>query len=203
MSEDKGHGYGWDVLRRTPSSELAVGDVWVSPGLGAVYRESADGRVRGHGWAPPEGTAWTVTTRDGDRVTARSHDGRELTDTVRADVGVLLVVGPEPVGTVLAVNSHRASDRLKRALGREPAAYYDRAMRRGGKFVVLYGDDVATALAITSVTRTRLKPEDVALCTSSRTTVDDNGLRIVGDDSEHARRDADRAVGRRVTEAGA
>lgn len=188
MSEDKGHGYDWPDLRERPALDLTVGDTFVS-GLGAftAYTTSRDGRVRPlMGCEPPGGTAWTVTARDGLDVTCRSHDGRERTEEIPERARVLVVVPPEPVGTVLAVNSHRASDRLKRALGREPAAYYDRAMRRGGKFVVLYGDDVATALEITSVTRTRLKTEDVALC--------------VGDHSS-ARRDADRAAGQRAAEA--
>ncbi|MGY5634146.1 hypothetical protein ACW7N6_38035 [Streptomyces sp. UC1A3] len=203
MSEDKGHGYDWPDLRERPALDLTVGDTFVS-GLGAftAYTTSRDGRVRPlMGCEPPGGTAWTVTARDGLDVTCRSHDGRERTEEIPERARVLVVVPPEPVGTVLAVNSHRASDRLKRALGREPAAYYDRAMRRGGKFVVLYGDDVDTALAITSVTRTRLKPEDVALCIGSRTTVDDNGLRVTGEDDQPARRDADRAAGQRAAEA--
>lgn len=72
----------------------------------------------------------------------------------------------ETGGTVLAVNSHRAGHRLELALGRKPAYYYDNALRRGGKFVVLYGADVAKALAITSITRTRLRISDVSLCWS-------------------------------------
>lgn len=125
----------------------------------------------------------------------------EETALIPEGARVLVVVPPEPVGTVLVVNSHRASERLARALGRKPAGYYDKAMRRGGKFVVLYGEDVATALGIKSITRTRLKPEDVVLCMSSRTTVDDNGLHVTNDGTEYARRDADRAAGRKVPEA--
>ncbi|MGW2213279.1 hypothetical protein [Streptomyces sp. NPDC001781] len=199
---DNGHGYGWDDLRDRPATELTVGDTFVS-GLGAftTYWVDKGGRVRGHGYEPPRGTAWTVVARDGDRITARGHDGREAAEAFRAGQRVLKVVPPEPVGTVLVVNSHLANERLARALGRKPAAYYDKALRRGGKFVVLYGDDVETALGIKSVTRTRLTVDDVALCMSSRTTVGDNGLRVTNDDSEHARRDADRAAGLKVPEA--
>lgn len=187
MSDDKGHGYDWSDLRDRPATELAVGDTFVS-GLGAftTYASSRDGRVRSlMGCEPPGGTAWTVTAREGDVTTCRGHDGRVETQEIPEHAHALLVVPPEPVGTVLAVNSHRAADRLERALGRKPATYYDKAMRRGGKFVVLYGDDVATALGIKSITRTRLKPEDVALCVSS-------------DGAEKARRDADRAAAREV-----
>lgn len=83
----------------------------------------------------------------------------------------------EAAGTVLVVNSHRAGGRLQSALGRSPAYYYDNAMRRGGKFVVLHGDDVAKALEITSISRTRLKVDDVSLC---------------WDDDARDRREADR-----------
>lgn len=201
MSEDNGHGYDWADLRERPARDLNVGDTLVQPATFAAYWVGEDGRVAPIGWQGPRGTAWTVTARNGDVVSAHSHDGCVETKAIPEGARVLLVVGPEPVGTVLAVGSHRARERLERALGRKPAAYYDKALRRGGKFVVLYGDDVATALGITSVTRTRLKPDDVVLCMSSRTTVDDAGLRVTDDDTEHARREADRAAGRKVPEA--
>lgn len=92
MSE---HGYGWEDLRRRPLAELAIGDTWVVPGEFAAWRESDDGHVRGtFGYEGPRGTAWTLTARDGDRVTARSHDGREVTDTVQPgeQISVLAVV---------------------------------------------------------------------------------------------------------------
>jgi hypothetical protein len=199
MSETGGHGYDWSDLRDRPARDLAVGDVFVS-GLGAftAYTVGRDGQVRPlMGCEPPGGTAWTVTARDGDVITCRGHDGRVETQEIPERAHVLMV---EPKGTVLAVNSHRARERLERALGRKPAAYYDKAMNRGGKFVVLYGDEVAKALEITSVTRTRLTPDDVALCLGSRTTVGDDGLRVDYDGSEHARRDADHAAGRRIKE---
>lgn len=180
MSGDTDHGYGWKDLRKRPAGELAVGDTWVNPGLGATYYESRDGRVWGTGWAGPEGIAWTVTARDGDLVTARSHDGRELAQEIPADARMLVV---EPKGTVLVVKSHRAWEQLERALGRTPAGFYDKGMRRGGKFVVLYGPDVDTALSVKSVTRTRLTVDDVALCIG------------VDGDSRHA---ADRAAGRKA-----
>ncbi|MER7487935.1 hypothetical protein ABTY20_18910 [Streptomyces sp. NPDC126497] len=204
MSEDKDHGYGWDDLRERPARDLAVGDTFVSPAAFSAYGvDGTTGRVFCmFGWEGPRGTAWTVTARDGGLVTARSHDGIEVTQELSERARVLVVAPPEPVGTVLVVKSHRASERLERALGRKPAMYYDRAMKRGGTFVVLYGDDVATALGITSIGRTRLKPGDVALCMGSTVTVDDNGLRVTGEDSQPARREADIAVGRRAQEAG-
>lgn len=203
MSEDKDHGYGWDDLRERSARELAVGDTFVSPASFSAYGvDGATGRVFSmFGWEGPRGTAWTVTARDGDATTCRSHDGIEVTQQLPERAKVLVVTPPEPVGTVLAVKSHRAAERLERALGRKPAAYYDKAMKRGGTFVVLYGDDVATALAIPSIGRTRLKPGEVALCTGSTVTVDDNGLRVNSDDTEHARREADIAVCRRAQEA--
>lgn len=201
MNEDKDHGYGWDDLRERPARDLAVGDVFVNPAAFSAYGvDGATGRVFCmFGWEGPRGTAWTVTARDGDVTTCRSHDGRVQSQEIPEGARVLVVTPPEPVGIVLAVNSHRARERLERALGRKPAAYYDRAMKRGGTFVVLYGDDVATALAITSVKRVRLKPGDVALCVGSTVTVDDNGLRVTGEDPQPARRDADREAGRRTT----
>jgi hypothetical protein len=197
MSTD--HPYTWNDVRLRPADGLAVGDTWINPGTGAAYFADKSGRVHGAGIAhemPMGGIAWTVTAREGKRITARSQTGATLAGEFPDGQRVLTVVPPEPVGTVLAVNSHRARERLERALGRKPAAYYDRAMRRGGKFVVLYGEDVATALGIPSITRTRLKPDDVALCLGSRTTLGDDGLRVTYDDSEHARRDADRAAAR-------
>lgn len=178
------HGYTWADLRERPAAELAVGDVFVTVDAFVAYSVTRDGQVRPRmGGVTPGGTAWTVTVRDGDGVTARSHDGFVRVNRVPEGARVLLVVDPEPVGTVLTITSHRARKRLERALGRNPAEFYDKAMRRGGGFVVLYGDDVATALGIPSITRTRLKPDDVALC--------------VGDGGRE-RREADRAVGRRI-----
>lgn len=201
MSEDKDHGYGWDDLRERPARDLAVGDTFVSPAAFSAYGvDGATGRVFCmFGWEGPRGTAWTVTARDGDVTTCRGHDGREQTEMIPERARVLVVTPPEPVGTVLVVKSHRAAERLERALGRKPAAYYDRAMKRGGTFVVLYGDDVAKALEIPSITHTLLKPGGVALCVGSTVTVDDNGLRVTGEDPQPARRDADREAGRRTT----
>lgn len=202
MSEDKDHGYGWDDLRERPARDLAVGDTFVSPAAFSAYGvDGATGRVFCmFGWEGPRGTAWTVVARDGNVTTCRGHDGREETAEIPEGARVLVVTPPEPVGTVLAVNSRRARERLERALGRKPAAYYDKAMKRGGKFVVLYGGDVARALEIPSVTRTRLKPSAVALCMGTTTAVDDNGLRVTGEDPQPARRDADRAAGRQAAE---
>lgn len=185
----EGHGYTWNDLRERPARDLAVGDVFLSwLGSFTAYSTSRDGRVRpSMGCEPPQSAAWTVTARDGDSVTAR-NGACEIVEDIPERAKVLVVAPPEPVGTVLAVNSHRARQRLEGALGRNPATYYDQAMRRGGKFVVLYGDDVATALGIKSITRTRLKPDDVALC--------------IGNGDEFDRRDADRAADLRTKETG-
>lgn len=183
------HPYTWGDVRQRSADDLAVGDTWINPGTGAAYFTDKDGRVRGAGIAhetPMRGIAWTVESREGKRIMARSQTGSTLSGEFPAGHQVLVVTEPEPVGTVLVVSSHRARERLERALGRRPAAYW--TMQRGGKFVVLYGADVDTALSITSITRTRLKPEDVGLCVSS-------------DGAEHGRRDADRAAGRKVPEA--
>lgn len=194
------HPYAWGDVRQRSADELAVGDTWVVPGTGTAYFADKDGRVRGAGIAhelPMDGIAWTVTERDGKRITARSQTGATLSGEFPVGHRVLVVTEPEPVGTVLAVSSHRARERLERALGRKPAAYW--TMQRGGKFVVLYGADVDTALGITSITRTRLKPEDVGLCVDSRVTVGDDGMRVSdGKGSMQTRREADRAAGRRV-----
>lgn len=201
-TEPEPHGYGWEDLRQRPARDLAVGDVFVSPAAFSAYGVAADGRVFAMiGYEGPRGTAWTVTARDGNVTTCRSHDGREETQEIPERARVLAVTPPDPVGTVLAVNSHRAAERLERALGRTPAKFYDKAMKRGGKFVVLYGGDVATALAIPSITRTRLKPSAVALCMGTTTAVGDNGLRVTGEDPQPARREADIAVGRLEQEA--
>lgn len=97
MSEDKGHGYGWDDVRERPARDLAVGDVWVSPAAFAAYGVSRDGRVAGaFGWSGPRGTAWTVTAREGDVTTCRSHDGREETAAIPEGARVLLVITASP-----------------------------------------------------------------------------------------------------------
>jgi hypothetical protein len=67
---------------------------------------------------------------------------------------------------VLRVGSHRARERLERALGHDVQGYYDKELRHGGVFVVLAGDELAAALEITSIRRTRLKVDDVSRCIS-------------------------------------
>lgn len=88
MSE---HGYRWDQVRSHPATEIAPGTVWVNPGPGTAYRTAPDGTVAGHGWLPLDGTAWTATEVDGDKVTARSHDGRTDTGRIPAGRHVLIV----------------------------------------------------------------------------------------------------------------
>lgn len=92
MSDDKGHGYGWEDLRERPARDLAVGDVWVSPAAFSAYTAGPDGRVAGaFGWEGPRGTAWTLTARNDDVATCRSHDGREEKAPIPAGARVLVV----------------------------------------------------------------------------------------------------------------
>jgi hypothetical protein len=87
-------------------------------------------------------------------------------------------VNTEDTGTVLFVGSHRAGHRLAAALRRNPAYYF--TFEKGGKFVVLFGADVDTALEIKSIRRTRLKPDQVSLCWS-----DTNRERAAADRAAH------------------
>lgn len=92
MSKD--HPYTWGDVRQRPADELAVGDTWVNPGTGAAYFAGEDGRVRGAGLVhemPMDGIAWTVTAREGKRITARSQTGATLTGEFPAGHRVLVV----------------------------------------------------------------------------------------------------------------
>jgi hypothetical protein len=90
----EGHGYTWGDAREVKASALAVGDVFVKPGMGSAYFVSQDGRVRGAGIAwemPMDGTAWTVVDRDGDTTTCRSHTGETKTADIPEGARVLRV----------------------------------------------------------------------------------------------------------------
>jgi hypothetical protein len=88
------HGYTWNDVRSVPVGDLAVGDVFVQPGAGVAYYVADDGRVRGAGLAVAmelDGTAWTVTARDGSLITMRSGDGREISEVAPTSARVLRV----------------------------------------------------------------------------------------------------------------
>lgn len=88
------HPYTWGNVRSRPADELAVGDTWINPGTGAAYFTDKDGRVRGAGLVhemPMDGIAWTVTAREGKRITARSQTGATLTGEFPAGHRVLVV----------------------------------------------------------------------------------------------------------------
>jgi len=65
---------------------------------------------------------------------------------------------------VLRVNSHRAGSKLATALGRKPE--YSYTWEHGGRFVVLNAKEADAVLPITGITRSRLKPDQVASCWS-------------------------------------
>jgi hypothetical protein len=91
------HPYSWEDVREVPARSLAVGDVFVKPGMGAAYYTSSDGRVRGAGLVhamPLDGTAWTVTAREGGATTCRAEDGREATAAIPEHAHVLRVLTP-------------------------------------------------------------------------------------------------------------
>lgn len=75
VNTSRSHGYGWNDLAQHPAEGLHEGDVFVQPEAFATYWTRSDGSVSG-GWDGPQGTAWTVTACDGDRMEARGHDGR-------------------------------------------------------------------------------------------------------------------------------
>lgn len=81
----------WSRVRRRPAAELVVGDTWVVPLSMTTYWAAPDGTVRGDSWHPLAGTEWTLVARDGDQVTARADDGREVTDLMPARAQVLRV----------------------------------------------------------------------------------------------------------------
>lgn len=88
--------YTWDDVRDVPATSLAVGDVFVTPGVGTAYTVGPDGRVRGVGLTyalPLDGRAWTVTAREGDATTCRSSDGREVVARIPKGARVLRVTG--------------------------------------------------------------------------------------------------------------
>jgi hypothetical protein len=93
------HGYTWDQLREVPFADIHPRDTWVLAGLGRAWTAGHDGRLAGwtHGWHMPQpaGPAWTCIARDGDTITARSHEGVETTIRIPTgrDVQVLRVEG--------------------------------------------------------------------------------------------------------------
>jgi len=72
------HGITWDQVRTGTVAELREGVTFISPGVGTAY-QMANGSIRGVGWLPLDGTAWTVRSMDSGKITATSHDGREVT----------------------------------------------------------------------------------------------------------------------------
>lgn len=85
------HGYTWADVREVQAADLAVGDVFITPGMGTGYYTYTDGSAKGAGWAELDGTAWTVTARDGMDITAVSHTGKEAHQTPREGKRVLRV----------------------------------------------------------------------------------------------------------------
>ncbi|MFJ4902942.1 hypothetical protein [Streptomyces sp. NPDC088727] len=88
------HGYTWADAREIMARDLKPGDVFVKPGTGNAYGVRRDGTMRGVGIAwetPMDGEAWTVTGRQGNTTTNRSHTGRELTEEIPKSARVLRV----------------------------------------------------------------------------------------------------------------
>lgn len=110
------HGYTWADVRQVDARELKIGDIFVTPDAGNMYRVGTDGRVSGTTWAL-DGTAWTVAARVDNTVTALSHRGREKRQEI-----------PEGA-TVLRVERPGAQDPGARALGGLPDEW-KRAARR-------------------------------------------------------------------------
>ena len=79
--------YTWQQLIERQAADLRIGDVFVVPTPGTAWYARADGSVRGVGtWAlSPSGSVWTVCGRV-NGISARSHDGREATETPRGSV---------------------------------------------------------------------------------------------------------------------
>lgn len=89
------HPYTWGDVRERPADGLTVGDTWVNPGTGAAYFTDEDGRVHGAGLVhemPMNGIAWTVTAREGKRITARSQTGATLAGEIPPGQRILAVV---------------------------------------------------------------------------------------------------------------
>lgn len=88
----------WDDVRNVSAHTLAVGEMFIQPNTGTAYFTDAEGRCAGVGWMPLDGVEWTVTVREGDAITCRAADGREITTTVKASARVLRAVDPALVG---------------------------------------------------------------------------------------------------------
>lgn len=88
------HSYTWRDVRDFRALDLAVGDVFVKPGCGTAYYVGRDGSIRGAGLIHAmslDGTAWTVVAREGDLITCRAADGREVTERTPESAHVLRV----------------------------------------------------------------------------------------------------------------
>lgn len=110
---DEPHGFTWDHVRRVDARELKVGDIFVTPGVGNLYRVGDDGRVTGTTWAL-DGTAWVVGAWAGDVLTAVSHMGKERRQR------------PFPGATVLRVEPSGTCDRCGREVRPWPLERGDR-----------------------------------------------------------------------------
>lgn len=117
------HAYTWADVRRVDARELKVGDIFVTPGMGNMYRADADGRVSGTTWAL-DGTAWCVQSWVNDTVTAISHTGQEKSQQTPEGAKVLRV---EPSGTC---------DRCKREVRPWPLERGDRCAPKGWAYCI-------------------------------------------------------------------
>jgi len=82
----------WEDLREVPLSGLEPGDRWITLAPMTVCWVSVDGRIRGHFYAEPKGTVWTLQSWDGDAVTAVSDDGDSRTQTIPDNVKVNRII---------------------------------------------------------------------------------------------------------------
>ncbi|HEU4753950.1 MAG TPA: hypothetical protein VFU47_12650 [Armatimonadota bacterium] len=73
-----GHGITWDQVRAGTPADLEKGVTFVVPSAGTAYWTSSDGTVRGHGWQPLDGIAWTVRGVTDEYVRLAGHEGQEL-----------------------------------------------------------------------------------------------------------------------------
>jgi hypothetical protein len=120
---DEPHGYTWADVRRVDARELKVGDIFVSPGVGNLYRVGDDGRVTGTTWAL-DGTAWVVGAWAGDVLTAVSHTGQERRQR------------PFPGAMVLRVEPSGTCDRCAREVRPWPLERGDRCAPKGWAYCI-------------------------------------------------------------------
>jgi hypothetical protein len=87
------HGYSWQDLREVNFGSLDVGRVVFKPSAGQMYASRVDGSVEGlYGGFLMMGTAWTITAREGQRVTLVRHDGQARQTVSVPDAFVVLAV---------------------------------------------------------------------------------------------------------------